>query len=207
MREFLRKQVIPKLLAWIYFLYASTLRFRCHNLPIHQHPLLFAHWHGDELALIAFYKFKKMVALVSHSKDGDLMAGALKSLGYQVVRGSSSRGGASGLFSLIKTIKRTHCDASLAVDGPKGPRHQVKAGVIKLASSTGLPLYPAVVHTKHRYTFKKSWNQAYLPRPFSVVNVEFGEAIQIPKKASEEEIEKYRFTLEKTLLHLAREEP
>ena len=52
----------------------------------------FAHWHGDELALLPRFGSLNTVILVSHSKDGDMMARGAEYLGYHVVRGSSTRG-------------------------------------------------------------------------------------------------------------------
>jgi len=57
-------------------------------------PCLFAHWHGDELVLVGYYAHRRLAVLSSLSKDGSLMARVLELLGYQVFRGSSSRGGA-----------------------------------------------------------------------------------------------------------------
>ena len=66
--------------------------------------LIFAHWHGDELALIGFCKHSKFLTFSSKSKDGSIMAAALKVLGFSLIRGSSSRGGAAALVSLIRKL-------------------------------------------------------------------------------------------------------
>src|SRR5690606_11137684 len=59
--------------------------------------ILIAFFHQDELALIPYFKNKYFSVLVSHSKDGQIMTNAIKRLGIEAVRGSSSRGAVAGL--------------------------------------------------------------------------------------------------------------
>src|SRR5690606_36476314 len=102
---------------------------------------LYAHWHGDELVLVGYYSFRRLAVLSSLSKDGTLMAKTLQLLGYEVFRGSSSKGGARGLIGLIRAVK-AGSQAALAVDGPKGPIYEVKPGIVDLAARTGMPIVP-----------------------------------------------------------------
>ena len=53
-------------------------------------PCGIAHWHGDELALIPRFGHIGPTILVSHSKDGAIMAKGTTALGYGVTRGSST---------------------------------------------------------------------------------------------------------------------
>lgn len=167
--------------------------------------LLYAHWHGDELCLISVYRHSRMAVMASRSRDGELQARFLKSLGYHVVRGSSSRGGAGGLKGLLDAVKKQKFNASLAVDGPRGPIYQVKAGILKLAQVTGVPLIPGAVGVSSRFVFKKSWNLAFLPAPFADCRIVYGQPVLIPRGASEAELESLRADLENQLLFLKRE--
>ncbi|NVM22746.1 MAG: lysophospholipid acyltransferase family protein [Desulfobacterales bacterium] len=128
--------------------------------------VIFAHWHGDEIALLPRLGNLGITILVSHSKDGEIMAKAAWSLGYRITRGSSSRGAAGGLLALVKAVRDGH-NAGLAVDGPRGPRGKCKPGVVRLAQKTGVPLFPIGVAASRKFVFKKTWNQAYLPLPFA----------------------------------------
>ncbi len=129
-------------------------------------PCGVAHWHGDELALTPRFGHLAPTILVSHSKDGEIMARATRALGYRVTRGSSTRGAVGGLIALIKAVREGHV-VVLAVDGPQGPRGVCKPGIIRIVQKTGAPLFPVGVAVSHRFVFKKTWNQAYLPLPFS----------------------------------------
>jgi len=157
-----------------------------------------AHWHGDELALTPRFGHLGLTILVSHSKDGDSMTRAAQLLGYQVKRGSSSRGGAAGLIALIKAVREGR-SVVLAVDGPRGPRGVCKPGIIRLAEKTGVPLFPVGVAVSRKWAFEKSWNKAYIPLPFSRQVVLVGKPLGIAPSSSEEELERNCRAVEKAL--------
>ena len=60
-----------------------------------------AFWHGTMLLPWYLHRNMNMMALISKSKDGDLLTRLLKSWNYQVVRGSSSKGGDTALGIMI----------------------------------------------------------------------------------------------------------
>lgn len=129
-------------------------------------PCGVAIWHGDEMALIPRFGHLGPTLLVSHSKDGEIMARATQALGYRVTRGSSTRGAVGGMIALIKAV-RQGATVVLTVDGPQGPRGICKPGIVRIAQKTGAPLFPVGVAVSHRYVFRSTWNQVYLPLPFS----------------------------------------
>ena len=90
-------------------------------------PVLVAHWHEDEWALLGLWSNRGAHTLVSLSKDGGAMTRFLELCGWKISRGSSSKGGATGLLSLIKAVKKSdHPLVTMAVDGPRGPRRRAK---------------------------------------------------------------------------------
>ncbi len=187
---------------WVTFFYwglSRTWRIKEMGLPLgptSRNPKLYAHWHGDELLLVAISIRKNMAIMASRSSDGELMKRVLGFLGYRVVRGSSSRGGAGGLKGLIDVMKTGKYHSSLAVDGPRGPIYRVKPGILKLAQETGLPIIPAAAWASKKFIFKRSWNQCYLPLPFSKCIVWYGDPMLVPANVTDEEFEKLRRTLE-----------
>ena len=162
-------------------------------------PRVYAHWHGDELLLVGAYIGSGMSVMTSRSKDGELMGRVLRWLGFRVVRGSSSRGGAGGLKGLVDAVRKERRDASLAVDGPRGPIYEVKPGIIKLAQQTGCVLVPGAAAANRRIVFKNAWNRCYLPLPFARCVIVYGEPISVPADASSEEFERLRLLLERRL--------
>ena len=149
-----------------------------------------AHWHGDELALVSRFGNLGLTILVSHSKDGEIMARATRALGYRVTRGSSTRGAVGGLLALIKAVRDGY-NVVLAVDGPKGPRGVCKPGIVRVVQKAGVPLFPVGVASTRRFVFKKTWNQVYLPLPFSRQVIFIDKPIYFPKKASAEEMDRH----------------
>jgi lysophospholipid acyltransferase (LPLAT)-like uncharacterized protein len=162
-------------------------------------PRVYAHWHGDELLLVGAYIDSGMAVMTSRSEDGELMGRVLRWLGFRVVRGSSSRGGAGGLKGLVDAVRKEGRNASLAVDGPRGPIYEVKPGILKLAQQTGSILIPGAASANRRFVFKNAWNQCYLPLPFATCVIVYGEPISVPPDASGEELERLRLTLEHQL--------
>ena len=82
--------------------------------------------------------------MYSRSAFGRLMDFVLRKFGARTVAGSSSRGGMSALKGLIRCC-RDGCNASMTVDGPRGPRLEVKPGVIQLARLSGGLIVPVGV--------------------------------------------------------------
>lgn len=138
--------------------------------------MVYAHWHGDELALIYLLPRYRASSIVSTSSDGEIMAKVIHLLGATTSRGSSTRGGVSAIRGILRLAK-LGIRPSVAVDGPKGPRHKVKAGVFEIAKLTGGEVFPLTVACSQAWTFHKSWNKAYLPKPFARLVVVWGPSI------------------------------
>lgn len=149
---------------------------------------IFAHWHGDELAILHLVPIYNIATMISTSKDGEIMNSIILKLGGVASRGSSTRGGASALRGLIRLIRSGH-SGSIAVDGPKGPLHEVKPGIFELAKLTGKMIVPMGILAKSKYIFKKSWNQTYLPLPFAKVLIFFEEPYALEAVSESPQIE------------------
>lgn len=167
--------------------------------------IIYAHWHGDELVLVGAFQRRGQAIMASRSKDGELMKRVLLRLGFRVVRGSSTRGGAGGLKGLIDLVNKDGAEASLAVDGPRGPLYKVKPGVIKLAQQTGCPIIAGGTAAEKRFIFKKAWNKTYLPLPFSKCVIMYGNPFSVPRDADEAQLEILRQELEVIMHGLKRD--
>lgn len=141
-------------------------------------PWVLALWHGQQVPLLRWIRRRSTVVLVSLSSDGELLAGALGVLGYDVARGSSSRGGAGGLRGVVRKL-RAGSDAALAVDGPKGPRRVVRSqgsevGAASAARLSAGVVVPMAAACSARWVLSRTWDQFELPRPFARVAVVLG---------------------------------
>ncbi len=136
-----------------------------------------AFWHGDLLPMIALHRDPgltggvPLVGLASLSDDGDLVAQALERLGYDVIRGSSSRGGAAALRACVHALKSRRSPA-LAVDGPRGPAGVVQPGAEALAAHQRVAVVWGRIDA--RGWRARSWDSTLVPWPFARVRVRYG---------------------------------
>lgn len=175
----MREAFLSWLLYWVYRLLMGTWRLQVHLAPEvadmknKGNSFLIAHWHGDELGILHQIRYFNCVTLISSSRDGQIMAGAIKRFGGTIVRGSSSKKSIQGLKGLVRLAKKG-LRPVMAVDGPKGPIYQVKPGVFQTSRLCQLPIVPLSFWCSQPLVLEKSWNKARLPKPFSRVTVYFG---------------------------------
>ncbi|MBP9674306.1 MAG: DUF374 domain-containing protein [Bacteriovoracaceae bacterium] len=186
----LKQKILGLLAGFIYKIYSSTFSYQFHyedesNFKLAMQDLsgvspssasfLYAFWHQDELSLLGYFQNSKTVIMSSPSKDGTIMATALEFLGYVVVAGSSDKKPIQGFLASLKKIKKGYRYA-MAVDGPKGPIFKSKEGIIKLSEKTQKKIFPVRAFPEKYYCFKRSWNQAKLPLPFTKIHLIIGKA-------------------------------
>ncbi len=169
--------------AWLYRLWFASLRRSQHNFGLlvernHQKkPNVLAVWHDELFPVLGLRITGKlqMAAIVSQSKDGEYLAEVMARLGYHLARGSSSRGGVRALLQAGRIMRNEGFSTCLTVDGPRGPRHEVKDGIFFLAHAADAPIIPIRTIMTRRKVFGKAWDKFQLPLPFSRVHTIFGE--------------------------------
>lgn len=147
-------------------------------------PAVVAFWHErlplmPMLWLIACRRGvpKRIHVLVSRHRDGRLIGALLSRFGVGVVRGSSSRGGASGLRAMADLLAAGDLVA-ITPDGPRGPRRRAAAGVAQLAELSGAPVLPCGAQTTRRIVLA-TWDGMVLPLPFGRGAIVCGEPIAV----------------------------
>lgn len=176
-----RQYVLPWL-TWIFYrLWTATWRVELvesqgmKDAIAKGEPLIFAHWHGIELSIVPLVRPYRIATMTSTSKDGQLIDFTIRKFGGATSKGSSTRGGVGALKGLVRLMVKDGFSASMAVDGPKGPLHEVKPGVFELSRLAGARIVPLGAASNRRFVFHKSWNKAFLPKPFARVRVVFHE--------------------------------
>lgn len=146
-------------------------------------PVIYVLWHGRLLPLGYRHRRQGVVGLISRSKDGEYLAGALERWGFGAVRGSSSRGGMEALRGLVRETRKGR---SLAItpDGPRGPRQKLKSGVLVAAQLSGLPIIP-VSATADRGWWPERWDRFLVPKPFARVRIRYAQPVWVPRDADE----------------------
>jgi lysophospholipid acyltransferase (LPLAT)-like uncharacterized protein len=136
-------------------------------------PTVLAHWHGDEYSLIHLVRSLRLATMTSTSADGQVVDQLIRHLGGTTSRGSSTRGAVGGLKGLVRLLKTEGRITSIAVDGPRGPRHVVKPGVFELSRLAQAQVVPVGVYARSALRFENAWNKAYLPWPFAKIQIVF----------------------------------
>jgi len=166
--------------------------------------LVYASWHQRFFPGITFFARRKPIAImISQSRDGGLIASIVDMLGWESVRGSSSRGGRSALLQLKKLARKGYKIGHI-VDGPKGPFGEVKPGLVLIAQTTGLAIVPTITSAERRWQ-ANSWDRFMIPKPFSRIIIRFGEPYYVPREMDEGEFEEKRLEIEQRLHRLYEE--
>lgn len=137
--------------------------------------IILPYWHEQTLLMVLAYRGPKVNVLISASKDGELLTRTMKYFDVQAVRGSSSRGARSAFRALVALAKEP-VDIVLTPDGPRGPRRNLKDGVIRLARLSGRPVIPMAFSCSRGFRFS-SWDSFLFPLPFGRGVYAFGEPL------------------------------
>ncbi len=159
--------------------------------------IIFAFWHRKMLVLASVWKNANIHVLVSQHTDGEYITSVIRRLGYGVVRGSTTRGGASAIINLVRKA-RSGVPIAITPDGPRGPRNVAQVGVIYLGQKANTPILPVALGLSS-YWEMQSWDKFIIPKPFSKVLLLYGKPIYVPPKLTEEQLEEYRLRLQKAL--------
>jgi lysophospholipid acyltransferase (LPLAT)-like uncharacterized protein len=190
-------------------IWARTLRYEIDDrLGVVGKPVkenyIGALWHNRLLifpfVLRRFFPNRHGAALISASRDGDLLADAIKRFDFDVVRGSSSRLGASAILQLTDVLASGR-DVVITPDGPRGPAYELGPGIIFLAQKSGAPVLPVNMEYSSCWRLK-SWDRFILPRPFSKVRVIIGQSHHVRSTSTPDEFETERLRLQDTMMAL-----
>jgi lysophospholipid acyltransferase (LPLAT)-like uncharacterized protein len=157
---------------------------------------IFIFWHEYLLAPLNFRAHCNVAMLVSRHRDGAWLSHAARHLGFEIVRGSTGRGGTAALRELLR--KGRHLNLATPPDGPRGPRRVLAPGTVYLASKLGLPIVALGLGYDRPWRLK-SWDRFALPWPFSRLRSVVSPAMHIPPDLDREGLEHYRLQVERML--------
>jgi len=155
-------------------------------------------WHGEMMIPMMYLIDRGIYALVSQHRDGEIIARILKGLGYNLIRGSSSRGGEKVFLQMVKVLRGNEVVA-ITPDGPQGPYRKMKSGTAYLAQKSGYPIVPIFCCAKSKKVLK-SWDKFIIIMPFSKCVISYGEPIYVEENLGKDELEKFSKELENKIL-------
>jgi lysophospholipid acyltransferase (LPLAT)-like uncharacterized protein len=209
LQVWLNFRLVPFLAAILMKILTYTLRVRyqaeepVQDFAAGQERFILAFYHRRLVMMPKAYPFRRstpggerrgVAILSSDSKDGERSAATWRWFGIHAVRGTAGHSGAQALVKMIRVVK-DGWDLGITVDGPRGPRQQVKAGVLAVSRKTGAWIVPVCVAYEQAWKLR-TWDEMLVPRPFSGVVVRYGAPFQV---AADSDEERHRLSLETSL--------
>ena len=147
-----------------------------------ERPFIFALWHGHLLPLLWHHRGQGVLVLISEHRDGEMVAQAAESLGYGLIRGSTTRGGDRALISLVRELKAGH-EVAITPDGPRGPAETFAPGALVAAQRSDSFILPVAAAADRAWRLR-SWDRFVIPKPFARVTVAYATPTKVSATSS-----------------------
>ena len=199
----LRWKILGFLGRFILRLWAKTSRIRVlgeeeyRKLKQAGKPVILLLWHGRLMLAPYFFRNRGISALVSPSRDGEIIARIALGWRFHVVRGSGSHTMVRAWVEMRQDLRRGG-ELIIIPDGPRGPDRVLKPGCLKLAQDTGALLVPWSFSSS-RKKYLKSWDRFLLFYPLSRIVSIYGKPITVSPALDEAEFESERQRIEMAL--------
>jgi hypothetical protein len=160
-------------------------------------PVILLLWHGRLMLVPYFFRNRGITALVSPSRDGEILSQIGSGWRYRVVRGSGSHPIIRAWVEMRQALRRGG-ELIIIPDGPRGPDRLLKPGCLKLAQDTGAVLIPWSFSSS-RKKYLRSWDRFLFFYPFSRIVSIYGQPITVSPALDEAEFELERKRIEGAL--------
>lgn len=166
-------------------------------------PTFLVFWHGKYVPILPLLQGYQGCVISSESDRGDAIATISRDFGFssllipdQATRRSMQR--------LLARVRQERNSVGTAADGPLGPKHQVKGGIVWLAAKMNAAIIPISVASKHKIVLSKRWDALEIPLPFSQVTLMFGAPMTVPDTFNSGQLERWRQQLEGNIVAIDR---
>lgn len=148
--------------------------------------VLLVFWHGKYLPLFPILRGREACVFTSRSFRGEIISETGRHFGFDGIQLSDE--GQARSFVRMRRALATRRAGAIAVDGPLGPYHVVKPGVIELASRTGCALLPASSAARPAWVQARRWDRMERPLPFARVALVVGPPLRVPRELPQREV-------------------
>lgn len=211
-KRLLKNDGVQRFLCWLGALYIrlvyATTRWTIVNEAVPRHYVksgegfIVCFWHGRILMMPLCWNPKPPgYMLASRHRDGQTITRVLAHFDLPVIAGSTKRGGATAMRSMIKALEDKHYIA-ITPDGPRGPRMRAKDGIVALAQHAGVPIVPVAWGSSRRRVLG-TWDAFTVAMPFARGAFVWGDPITVGE--GEEALEAARLRVEDSLTGLTHE--
>ncbi len=170
----------------------ATIRKRVINGAYHPQLLspgqnsIYVFWHSKTFMILPFGRHPRVAVLTLLDWKNLVYDWICRFYGYRTVPVRSSAAAGAKLRQLLE--EGWH--VALALDGPKGPAGEIKAGALYLASKTGKPIVTVNVRVSRSMRIRRRWDRFEIPLPFSLavgrlsdpIFVRPGEDWEVPRR-------------------------
>ena len=163
-------------------------------------PIILLIWHGRLMLVPYFFRNRGISALVSPSRDGEIIVQIGLGWRFRIVRGSGSHSMVRAWVEMRQDLRKGG-ELIIVPDGPRGPDRLLKPGGLKLAQDTGAVLIPWSFSATRR-KFLKSWDRFLFFYPFSRIVATYGKPMTVSPALDEAEFETERKRVERALTDL-----
>jgi lysophospholipid acyltransferase (LPLAT)-like uncharacterized protein len=164
---------------------------------------IYIFWHEYILFPLHLRGHCNVAMLLSQHRDAEILSRAAYHLGFDMVRGSTNRGGVAAMRQLLR--KSRHMHLAITPDGPRGPRRHLAPGSIYLASRLGMPLVVMGFGYDRPWRIRSAWDHFAIPRPFSRARSVVSPEIFVPPGLDRDGLEHFRLRIEQLLNRLTDE--
>lgn len=157
--------------------YATHGGDRWNAITERREPYILLLWHEAIIPLLWHLRDQGIAIIVSQGREGRYVGDYASRLGYRILSGSSTKGGARALLGAVRVLAEGGAVA-ITPDGPKGPRRVVKPGVVQAARRSGAWVVP--LHATAAPAWRVgSWDRLVIPKPRARVLAGFGEPFRL----------------------------
>jgi lysophospholipid acyltransferase (LPLAT)-like uncharacterized protein len=160
------------------------------------------YWHQHQLFCVKHLLEQrraglKLGFLISPSVDGEIGAMIVRSMGGEIIRGSSTYTGARALRDYYEALAHQGVSPAITPDGPRGPPWKFKPGAVLLAQLSGRPMIPLSYAASRAWKIK--WDRFVIPAPLSRIVITVGEPVYVPKGLDAAGLERVQLDMERRL--------
>jgi len=149
--------------------------------------VMLAFWHGKYVPIFAALSGRRACIFTSLSRRGAVIAEICRRFGYEPVMIPDR--GADASYEAMREALESHNACGIAADGPLGPFHVVKRGLVRLASELDYRIVTCSVASRPKRTFTRRWDRMEIPRPFARVCLSMSNPICVPRNLDDASVD------------------
>ncbi len=213
LKKMLQSQSIQNLISFVCFLYIwiiskgirwTKIGFETPASYVDQNkPFIVCFWHDRLMMMPYAWRLKKkrlFHMLISGHRDGKLISKVISYCGIKTIEGSSTHEGTIALKQMVRILKDKGT-VGITPDGPRGPRHKVKMGVVMASYLTQSDILPATFSVSS-FKILGSWDRFLWAFPSKKGILIWGKPIAAPKNKNPDTFEEVRLSVENELMRL-----